>query len=227
MDDFAQLLAAIQAVADDSQTLAKSLPTPTPEIEEDEQALVPGTTTAPAAAAPAAAPAAADTAATAAVPAAVTPATTEGEQETQLTKSLMIDGEPVEVIDADGLLKSLGALEERIATTVDQAQLTKCLNPMLELIQGQNTLIKSMGERLEALAGSGRGRKAVLTITERPAPGEQVLAKSDPVQLSVPDLLAKSLKAQREGKITGADVARVEVALQSGLSAPADVLARI
>lgn len=226
MDDFAQLLAAIQAVADDSQTLAKSLPTPTPEIEEDEQALVPGTTTAPTAAAPAAAPAAADTAATA-DPAAVTPATTEGEPETQLTKSLMIDGEPVEVIDADGLLKSLGALEERIATTVDQAQLTKCLNPMLELIQGQNTLIKSMGERLEALAGSGRGRKAVLTITERPAPGEQVLAKSDPVQLSVPDLLAKSLKAQREGKITGADVARVEVALQSGLSAPADVLARI
>lgn len=226
MDDFAQLLAAIQAVADDSQTLAKSLPTPTPEIEEDEQALVPGTTTAPAAAAPAAAPAAAEPAATAA-PAAVTPATTEGELETQLTKSLMIDGEPVEVIDADGLLKSLGALEERIATTVDQAQLTKCLNPMLELIQGQNTLIKSMGERLEALAGSGRGRKAVLTITERPAPGEQVLAKSEPVQLSVPDLLAKSLQAQREGKITGADVARVEVALQSGLSAPADVLARI
>lgn len=219
MDDFAQLLAAIQAVADDSQTLAKSLPTPTPEGEEGEQTLEPGATTTTAAgevtepAAGTAAPAAAQT--------------TEGEPETQLTKSLVIDGEAVEVIDAEGLLKSLGALEERIATTVDQAQLTKCLNPMLELIQGQNTLIKSMGAQLEALAGSGRGRKAVLTITERPAPGEQVLAKSDPVQLSVPDLLAKSLKAQREGKITGADVARVEVALQSGLSAPADVLARI
>lgn len=136
-----------------------------------------------------------------------------------------MDGEQVDLVDADQLFKSLSDLETRL--TEHEGMLTKSLSPVLDVIKNQNALIKSLGERLDVLAGQGRGRKTVLAISERPAPGQQPLTKSEPVQLSPQDLLTKSLQAQREGKITGADVARVEVALQSGLSAPADVLARI
>ena len=216
MSDFAQLLAAIQSVADDQDTLAKSLAAGgenlgdgNPEDEEE-------------AAAAAAAAAAAE--AEAAAAAAGTPGENAPEG-TALTKSLTVDGEQVDLVDADQLFKSLSDLETRL--TEHEGMLTKSLSPVLDVIKNQNALIKSLGERLDVLAGQGRGRKTVLTISERPAPGQQPLTKSEPVQLSAQDLLTKSLQAQREGKITGADVARVEVALQSGLSAPADVLARI
>lgn len=151
----------------------------------------------------------------------------EGEDEGSdgaLVKSMVIDGETVDVIDAEQLVKSVAGLEARMDAQGDN--LVKSIEPMLQLIKGQGELIKSMNARIESLAGQGRGRKTVLTVMEKPSAAEP-LRKSLPEQPSGPQILAKALDAQRAGKISGIDVARAENAIQSGHAVPADVLARI
>ncbi len=149
----------------------------------------------------------------------------EGNGEESMTKSLTIDGEEVEVVDAEQLIKSLHGLTERVEA--HEGVLAKALESTLGTIKAQGEMIKSLNAKVEKLAGQGRGRKAVLSVVDRPNPGEQPLAKSQPEQLSGQQILAKALDAQRAGKITGGDVARCEIAINSGVAVPADVLSRI
>jgi hypothetical protein len=205
MSDFDQLLDEINALAAEQSTLTKSMPAEggdgddEEEEEEEEKA-----------------------------PAAKGKGEGEGDESVapaDLKKSMVIDGENVEVVDAEQLVKSLNELADRVEGQ-DQ-MLVKSITPMLDLIKGQGALLKSMQGQLEKLSGQGRGRKTVLAIVEKPAPGEQPLRKSQPAQMAPAEILAKALDAQKAGKISGIDVARAENAIQSGTAIPADVLARI
>lgn len=212
MSDFEQLLATLAATAEEQSTLAKSMPAvdeTDPTDNEDDDTVGAGDIVDEQPATAATAPAG------------------EGEAtETPLTKSMVIDGEDVEVVEVGALIKSLSDLTTRVEG--GEANLVKSLNPIVELIQGQNALIKSMQDQLTKLGGSGRGRKSVLAVAELPVPGETALTKSQqPTQIAPQQLLAKCLTAQSEGRISGVDVARVEAAINSGLAAPADVLTRI
>jgi len=212
MSDFEQLLATLAATAEEQSTLAKSMPAvdeTDPTDNEDDDTVGAGDIVDEQPATAATAPAG------------------EGEAtETALTKSMVIDGEDVEVVEVGALIKSLSDLTTRVEG--GEANLVKSLNPIVELIQGQNALIKSMQDQLTKLGGSGRGRKSVLAVAELPVPGETALTKSQqPTQIAPQQLLAKCLSAQAEGRISGVDVARVEAAINSGLAAPADVLTRI
>lgn len=208
MSQFDELLAQLQAQADEQQeTLAKSLPAEDGEDDEAIQAAA-GEGDEGDEGDDGAADADAD-------------AGDEGDEGEPLGKSMtaVVNGEEVEAIDATDLIKSLiGRLENQ------EDVLAKALATTVSTIQTQGEMIKSLSARLDKLAGQGRGRKATISVVERHGL-EGSLAKSEPVKPG--EILAKALTAQQAGKITAGDVARCEIAFQSGVAFPADVLARI
>ena len=78
------------------------------------------------------------------------------------------------------------------------------------------------------LAGEGRGRKTVVSVSEKPVAGA-TMAKSQGAAdgLSANEFMAKALAAQASGRLTGLDVARAESALNKGLPVPQDVVNRV
>lgn len=215
--NFEELLAELEATAEEQDTLAKALPQDDGADDEAIQA------------------AAAENADDDSADESDEPADDAGEvddggeaddsgneDEPTLTKSMVIDGEDVEIIDGEQLMKSLSELGDRL--NASEQTLAKALESTLGTIKNQGAMIKSLNERLDKLAGQGRGRKAVVSVVEKPTP----LAKSQEQDAPQPgQLMAKALDAQRSGKLTGLDVARCESALNSGGSFPADVLAKL
>lgn len=142
-----------------------------------------------------------------------------------MAKSMTVDGEEFQVVEVDQLIKSLTDLTGRVET--NEGVLAKALETTLGTIKTQGEMIKSLNAKVEKLAGQGRGRKTVLAISEKPEPGA-TLAKSHQPEAPKPgEVLAKALSAQQAGRITAHDVSRCEIAFQSGVAMPADVLARI
>ena len=213
MNEFEQLLAELNATANEQETLAKALPA---EDGKDDEAIQAAAGDEGAAEAEAKADEAGDH------------AEPDGDEDDEgkepMAKSLTIEGEEVEIVDAEQLIKSLSDLSDRVGTH-DQT-LVKALADTTRIMKAQGDLIKSLSDRLDKVSKQGAGRKAVLAISERPAPGETTMAKSE--QAPHPgEILAKALAAQQTGKITAHDVSRCEIAFQSGVAFPADVLAKI
>lgn len=205
MSQFEELLAQLQAQADEQVTLAKSLPA---EDGEDDEAIQ-------AAAGDGAEEGTDDEAEEGAED-----GNEEGEEPLGKSMTAMINGEEVEAVDATDLIKSLiGRLDNHGDV------MAKALATTLGTIKTQGDMIKSLSSRLEKLAGQGRGRKAVLSVNEKPSPGETTMVKS--VQPAPGEIMAKAMTAQQAGKLTAGDVARCEISLQSGVAFPADVLAKI
>lgn len=134
-------------------------------------------------------------------------------------------GEVAEAVDATDLLK---ALNDRVETLESGNEpLAKSLTAAVSLIKAQGTLLKSLTERVAKFSSEGKGRKTMLAVNDRPAPGEQTMAKSQPAAMNGHEVLAKALSAQRAGKLTGFDVSCAEAAVNSGSPVPANVLAAI
>lgn len=89
---------------------------------------------------------------------------------------------------------------------------------LLATLQAQTGLIKSLHADVGALQSQSRGRKTVLNIHEKPA-----LVSTGPKRPSPQNVLAKAMTAQRAGKLTGTDVARIESYLSRGLDVPAEL----
>lgn len=149
----------------------------------------------------------------------------EGEPMGKSLSFTLEDGTTVEAIDGTELVKSL---IHRVEIT--EADMTKALGTAVDLIKSQgeqlkeqSELIKSLQEQVKALAGEGRGRKAVVSVTERPS----VLKKSEPEGITPDQFMAKAIDAMRAGRLTGHDVARAESYLNRGMDVPADIVARV
>lgn len=140
-----------------------------------------------------------------------------------MAKSLMVDGEEVQVVDADLLIKSLHDLSARVET--NEGVLAKGLETALNTLKSQGDLIKSLQGQLSKLGSQGAGRKAVLTITEKPEVGAQVMAKAED-QLTPGDVMAKAHAAFAAGKISGLELASMDVALRSRQQIDPGVLAK-
>jgi hypothetical protein len=212
MSKFQELLAAIDTEAAEQSELAKSIPAVTP---ADDKAV---------------AAAAGDEGAGDAAITDADKAKTQAEQD--LAKSLNPE-DNVQVIEVDELIKSMGDLNQRFDE--NEGLMAKALGDTLnlvknqgEMIKSQNELIKSLTNRVDALGSQGAGRKALLVATERAQPGEH-LAKSlpQPEAAKPQEILAKCLSAQKDGKLTGAEVARAESQLNHGLAVDPAILARI
>lgn len=143
----------------------------------------------------------------------------------QMGKSLgtvtLEDGSQAEAIDGTELVKSL---MERVETT--EGQMQKALEGAVGLIKSQGAMIKSLSEQVAKLAGAGRGRKTVVTVTEKTPAGQQ-MSKSEPAGLSGQEFMAKALTAQASGKILAKDVAAIEAYLNRGMAIPEHLVARV
>jgi hypothetical protein len=155
----------------------------------------------------------------------------EDEGEPSMTKAFTVkatEGAEVDVINGSQMLKSLG---DRVAVIEGFgleafAEVKTAMGGALELIKAQGGMIKSLTERLTELAGAGRGRKAVVTIVEKPAP-TATTAKAEEQGVTPEVFFAKALSLQREGKVSGEDIARAEAALNRGLSIPESIRLKV
>lgn len=204
--NFDALLAAINEVGTEADTLAKAIPA-----------------AAPAAAAPAAATAGAggmqtnpeddvggDDADDAAIAAA---AAANGEKPTFGKSFQFVDdtGAQHEAVDATDMLK---ALMTRV-DTVDEV-LAKALTSMAGSLKAQGELIKSLSGQVQSLSGQGRGRKAMLTVVEKPAVGD-TMAKSTAAQGITPEqFFAKANAAFDVNKLSGKELNVISVCLRGG-----------
>lgn len=138
------------------------------------------------------------------------------------------DGNPVEVVDATEMLKSLGARLEQTELGAGQAigLAVDLIKSQGATIQSQGELLKSLATKVESLASQGRGRVATLSVADKPSVGEP-LAKSEPAGVAPQEFMAKALEAQRVGRLTGRDVSIAEGYLQKGLAVPADIVNRV
>lgn len=136
-------------------------------------------------------------------------------------KFTLEDGTEVEAQDGSELVKSL---HDRVAKT--EGEMFKALETAVTLIKGQGDLIKSMQDQIKKLAGEGRGRKAVVSVVEKPGP-EGVMAKAQPDGMSHDDFFAKAFAAQREGRLSGTDIAIAESCLNRGEAIPQNIVQRV
>ena len=198
MSQFDELLAQLKAEEEQNSTLAKALPA---EDGEDDEAIQ-------------AAAADGDTDADNENPEDhEEPDGDEGKGGKPLAKSVtaMVDGEEVEAIDATDMLKSL---EARV--NEHDSVLAKALTSTLATVKAQGDLIKSLQAEVKKLAGKGAGRKTVLSIVEKPAAGEQVMAKSEQDGMTPQQFMAKANAAFTAGKLTGKELTTLDVAIRNG-----------
>lgn len=138
------------------------------------------------------------------------------------------DGEEIDAIDGTELVKSL---VDRFDS--QEATLSKALGGVVELIRSQGEtiraqgdLIKSLSADMKRLGNEGRGRKAVVSVAEKPA-AETPLAKSEPDGMNASEFMAKALSAQQAGRITGLQVSIAEASLNKGLPVPQNIVSRV
>lgn len=150
----------------------------------------------------------------------------EGEDGETMGKSFSLkleDGTELDAIDGTELVKSLMGRVEK-----NEEAVMKSLGLAIDLLGKQGDMIKSLQAEVKKLAGEGRGRKAVVSVSEKPAAGT-TMAKSQGADegMSANEFMAKALSAQAAGRLTGLDVARAESALNKGLPVPQDVVNRV
>lgn len=144
--------------------------------------------------------------------------------ETPMTKSMTIDGEEVEVVDAEALVKSMQDLTGRVGK--QEETLTKALTGTLALVKQQGEMLKSMNARLNKMSKSGAGRKTVLSVHDKPATGgEEHLAKSEQ-GMTKADVLAKAHAAFDAGKINGLELTTIDVSLRGNTEIDHGLLAK-
>lgn len=139
-------------------------------------------------------------------------------------KMVGADGEEVDGFDATELLKSMLNRQETL-----EANSTKGLNAIFGLVKQQGELIKSMAGQIQALGAQGRGRKAVIAVSERVAGAD--LAKShtptgasadaaaaEEAKGGMPkeEFFAKALQAAEEGLVSYHQVNLSETLVNKG-----------
>lgn len=142
-------------------------------------------------------------------------------------KFTLEDGTEVEAEDGTELVKSLVA---RLETT--EGTMAKALAQTVELVKGQAEMIKSLSDRVAKLSGEGRGRKTVVSVVEKPSAtaNTDTMAKSMGSQqegVNPEVFFAKALTAQKEGRISGADISLAETLLNRGQAIPPSIVARV
>lgn len=163
-----------------------------------------------------------------------------GDDDDVLGKSFQVvgdDGKPVKAYDATELIKSLNervaGLETGFEDVAERKEhLGKSLGLISDLLKSQSTQITQQAEQIATLQKSitdmgdqGRGRKAVITVTEKPAPA---MTKSmQPEGLTGNAFMAKAMAAQKDGRITALDVSIAEGSLNRGIPVREDIVSRV
>jgi hypothetical protein len=164
----------------------------------------------------------------------------------------MADGSEMEAFDGTEMLKSLTARleasEGELAAEIQRGQVTEdkvlkslqaavgLIAAQTETLKTQETMIKSLNERVGVLSGMGRGVRSVRAATE--LSGVQLntslntslnksLTGGQGDAMSNQQILAKSLGAMKAGRITGLDATRIETSINLGIPLSAELLSAI
>lgn len=141
------------------------------------------------------------------------------------------DGAPVKAYDATDLIKSLneriGGLEAGLEDVSERREhLGKSLGFITDLLKSQAEQIVSLQKAIDDMGSQGRGRKAMLTVTEKP--DTTTMAKSVQDEgLSGKEFMAKAMDAQKSGRISGHEVSVAEGSLNRGIPVPAHIVSRV
>ena len=144
----------------------------------------------------------------------------------------LADGTAVEAVDGSEMVQ---ALSDQLDRTSEDVQ--KALGGVVAQIKNSTELLKSLTEQNYSLRGElemlksdfgsfakgGTGRKSALSIHDKPATGEP----GKPEGVDPQEVLNKALAAQKDGKIMGLDVARIESYVNRGIAIPETVLKAI
>ena len=119
-------------------------------------------------------------------------------------------GEKHQAVDATVLVKSLLERADRTDDT-----LAKALTAMNGVVAKQGELIKSLTDQVKALSSQGRGRKAVVSIVEKPDAGTLAKSQASEEGVSTEQFFAKANAAFDAEKISGKDLNIISVCLRS------------
>lgn len=134
----------------------------------------------------------------------------------------LADGTKVQAQDGTALVK---ALQDRIDST--ETVMAKALESAIGLIKSQGAQIEALSGKVKALSNEGKGRKAVLTVTPKPAAGGETMAKSQPEGITPEEFMAKALDAQKLGRLTGLEVSVAEAHLNRGQQVPVEIIRKV
>lgn len=138
----------------------------------------------------------------------------------------LADGSQAEAFDGTALLKSLeGQIASIRSETVDAlTQVTQALTRSTLLIKALRQQHADLSDQVASLAQAGRGRKSQVHVHERRMTGED-LVKANGIKPA--DLMSKALSAQRDGRVTGAEVAEIDAYLAHGIAIPDPLIAKL
>ena len=119
------------------------------------------------------------------------------------------NGQKHEAVDATELVKSL--LDRQQAT---EGALAKAMETMVGALQKQGELIKSLTAKVEQVSTQGRGRKSLVSVTEKPDAG--TLTKSEQPGITSDDFFAKANAAFDAGKLSGKELTTIDVCRRGG-----------
>jgi len=150
----------------------------------------------------------------------------EGESFGKSFQVTLADGRVIEAVDGQA---AIGAMQEEIGALRDETrtalgQIADALKQSTQLIKSLRTDNAELKGRISAISATGRGRKSTLVMHEKPAGGDPAPAAETPTPR---DLMAKALEAQRAGRMSGVDVARLESYLGNRAPIPDSLLAQI
>ena len=138
------------------------------------------------------------------------------------------DGTEVEAEDGTALVKSLTESLGALTTRIDDndSVLAKAFGEAVTLLKSQGTAIAAMQAQIKAMAGEGRGRKAVVNLVDKPNVGG---AQADGGSGLTPDaIMAKATSMCRQGKLLGNELAYVETSFNRGnFALPPELLNKI
>jgi len=150
----------------------------------------------------------------------------DGKEPKMVKKSLdatLADGSAATVVDADEIFKSISEIADRVTRT--EAEGAARTESVLGGLKTLTDVVKSLADQVASYASTGRGRKAVLTVNDKPQQATEVV-KSEP-GVESDDFFAKALAMQSQGKLSGLDVQRAETYLNMGLPVPVDVVTKV
>jgi small-conductance mechanosensitive channel len=157
------------------------------------------------------------------------PPAKKGKKKPPFMKSMTVtleDGTEVEAEDGTELVKSLTESLGALSTHIDESDtmLAKTIGETVTLLKAQGAAIAAMQTQLKAIAGEGRGRKAVVNLVEKPAAAGGAAGEG-----LNPDLfMAKAISKMGEGRLAGNEVAFIEASFNRGdFRLPAALIAKV
>ncbi|MCE2580777.1 hypothetical protein LDL36_20460 [Komagataeibacter sp. FNDCR1] len=145
-------------------------------------------------------------------------------------------GETAEAVDGAALVTGMRFLKGQNAALASElaaaraenaGEMVKALSGMqslLRLVKDQDTVIKSLSDRLDTFGAQGRGRASVLSIMEKSQPAG---APAQPQGASRAEIMQASMQAMKKGLISAVDVSMIEGCLNQGADIPESLVKAI